>query len=65
MADNRTKRGYRDRSRIDVSEDCGVRYWTDRLGVSKSQLEEAVREVGPMAEAVETELRRKTLAAGP
>ncbi len=65
MADDRTNRGYRDRSRIDVSEDCEVRSWTDRLGVSKSQLEEAIREVGPAAETVENELRRKTLAGGP
>ena len=65
MADDETNLGDQNRSRVDVSEEREVRYWTDRLGVSKSQLEEAVREVGPTAEAVETELRRKTLAAGP
>ena len=61
MADDKTNRGPQDRSRINLSEDYEVRYWTDKFGVSKSQLEDAVREVGSSAEAVETELRRATL----
>lgn len=62
MADDKTNRGPQDRSRINLSEDYEVRYWTDKLGVSKSQLEEAVREVGPSASAVEAALRKQTLA---
>lgn len=65
MADDKTNRGPQDRSRINLNEDYEVRYWTDKFGVSKAQLEEAVREVGPSAETVETELRRSTLASGP
>ena len=61
MADDKTNRGPQDRSRINLSEDYEVRYWTDKFGVSKSQLEDAVREVGSSAEAVEAELRRSTL----
>lgn len=64
MADDKNNRGPQDRSRINFSEDYEVRYWTDKLGVSKAQLEEAVREVGSSADAVEAELRRKTLGSG-
>jgi hypothetical protein len=64
MADDKTNRGPQDRSRINLSEDYEVRYWTDKFGVSKAQLEEAVREVGSSADAVEAELRRRTLSSG-
>ena len=64
MADDKTNRGPQDRSRINLSEDYEVRYWTDKFGMSKSQLEDAVREVGSSAEAVEAELRRSTLGGG-
>jgi hypothetical protein len=61
MADDKTNRGPQDRSRINLSEDYEVRYWTDKLGISKSQLEEVVRKVGSSASAVEEELRKQTL----
>ncbi len=64
MADDKTNGGAQDRSRINLSEDYEVRYWTDKFGVSKAQLEEAVREVGSSVEAVEAELRRITLSGG-
>lgn len=64
MADDRTNRGPQDRSRINFGEDYEVRYWTDKFGVSKSQLEEAVRKAGSSAAAVEEELRRQTLSGG-
>lgn len=65
MADDMTHRGPHDHSRINLSEDYEVRYCTDKLEVSKAQLEDALREVGASADAVETELRRSTLASGP
>lgn len=61
MPDDKTNRGPQDRSRISLSEDYEVQYWTDKLGVSKAQLEEVVRQVGPSADAVEEELRKRTL----
>jgi hypothetical protein len=64
MADDRTNRGPQDRSRINLGEDYEVRYWTDKFGVSKSQLEEAVRKTGSSAAAVEEALRRQTLSGG-
>lgn len=64
MADDKTKRGPQDRSRISLSEDYEVRYWTDKLGISRSQLEDVIRKVGSSATAVEEELRKSTLAKG-
>lgn len=64
MADDKTSRGPQDRSRISLSEDYEVRYWTDKFGISKSQLEDVVKRVGPSASAVEQELRRTTLDKG-
>lgn len=64
MANDRTDRGSRERSRIDVREDDEIRYWSHRLGVPKSQLDEGVREVGCLAVAVEAERCWKTLAGG-
>lgn len=56
MADDFAKRGQQDRSRINVNEEHEVRYWTEALGVTKEQLALAVREVGPMADAVRKKL---------
>lgn len=62
MADDKTNRGPQDRTRVNLHEDYEVRYWTDKLGISKSQLEDAVRKVGPSAKAVEEELRKSALS---
>ncbi len=64
MADDKTNRGPQDRSRISLSEDYEVRYWTHKLGISRSQLENVVRKIGSSASAVEEELRKSTLAKG-
>lgn len=56
MADDTTIRGQQDRSRINVHEEHEVRYWTEALGINKEQLVAAVKEVGPMADAVRTKL---------
>jgi uncharacterized protein DUF3606 len=57
MANDRSKRGPQDRSRISLSEDYKVRYWSEKFGVSKERLAEAVRKVGNSAAAVEKELK--------
>ena len=56
MSDNKSNRGSPDRDRIDVNDPDEVRNWTKSLGVSKEQLEEAVRAVGPMATKVREHL---------
>ena len=57
MADDRTNRGTQDRSRINMSEAYEVRYWTEKFGVSKEELQRAVERVGSSAKAVEQELQ--------
>ena len=52
MSDDSQDRGEPDRSRISLSEDYEVRYWTERFGVTKEQLAVAVRKVGNSADAV-------------
>lgn len=56
MSDDRLNRGQPDRSKINMSEDYEVRYWTKHLGVSRDELERVVEKVGNSAKAVEKEL---------
>ncbi|HBI68731.1 MAG TPA: DUF3606 domain-containing protein [Massilia sp.] len=59
MSDNKQDRGQQDRSRINVHEDYEVRHWTEALGVSKEELEKAVKAVGPSVSAVREHLGKK------
>lgn len=56
MADNPNLRGGRDRERIALGQEHEVRYWTETLGVTRQELETAVREVGNDAGAVRRRL---------
>jgi hypothetical protein len=58
MSDDKRDRGESDRSRISLSEDYEVRYWTERFGVTKEQLAVAVHKVGNSADAVRRALRK-------
>ena len=55
MADDLKDRGARDRSRVNVHEDYEVRYWTEKWGVTKDQLVEAVQRAGVSVQAVARE----------
>jgi len=57
MADDFSKTGPADRSRINLTEPYEVQYWADKFGVSKERLSEAVRKVGHSADAVSRELK--------
>jgi hypothetical protein len=57
VADDKSKRGPADRSRISLSEDYEVRYWTHELGATRDELAAAIAEVGNNAEAVRQKLR--------
>jgi hypothetical protein len=57
MADNLGTRGPQDRSRINVSQEHEVRYWSEKFGISAEELKQAVQQVGPMADAVEQRVR--------
>jgi hypothetical protein len=58
MADDKTLRSAQDRSRIAMGEDYEVRYWTEKFGVSRERLQEAVDSVGNSADAVEDWFKR-------
>jgi len=59
MGDDRSNRGPRDRSRVNVNEDYEVRYWCGKFGCTEPELREAVNAVGVMADAVEAYLKKK------
>ncbi len=56
MADDKTKTGAADRTRINVNEDYELHYWAKALGVSADELRAAVKAVGPTAAAVRDHL---------
>ena len=57
MADDLSKRGPQDRSRVNVNEPWELSYWTKTFGVSAERLRQAVARVGVMRDDVERELR--------
>jgi hypothetical protein len=60
MADDKSKQGPQDRSRINVNERYELDYWSKKFGVSEDELKRAVGKVGVMADDVERELKRRT-----
>lgn len=60
MSDDMNKRGSQDRSRIALGEEHEVKYWTQSLGVSREELEEAVKSVGNSADKVRQHLEGKS-----
>jgi hypothetical protein len=56
MADDLTKKGAADRTRINVNETHEVAYWTKALRVTEDQLRKAVKAVGVMASEVRKHL---------
>jgi len=59
MSDDKTKKGQRDRDRINLNERYELDYWRKKFGVSEEELRAAVERVGSSANAVEQELRKK------
>jgi hypothetical protein len=58
MSDDKTKRAPQDANRVSLNEDYEVRYWTERFGVSKEILAQAVKAVGNGVQAVEAHLAK-------
>jgi len=52
MSDDTTIRAPQDSSRIALQEEYEVRYWTDKFGVTREELADAVNAVGHGADAV-------------
>ena len=57
MADDKTKTGGQDRTRISIAEDYEVRDWSRKFGVTPDELKAAVQAVGNEARAVEAHLK--------
>jgi len=57
MADDRTKKGPQDSSKINVNEEYELIYWTKRFGVSEQELKRAVSTAGVSVAAVEEYFR--------
>jgi hypothetical protein len=56
MADDKTKKGPADASRVNVKEPYEVEYWSKKFGVTPQQLKDAEKKVGPMAKDVQKAL---------
>ena len=59
MSDNKANAGNPDRSRIDINDPDEVRNWTKSLGVTKEELERAVKAAGPVADKVREHLGKR------
>jgi hypothetical protein len=51
MTDGTSKRGPRDSWRINLSEDYEVRYWSQKFGVTREELQQALQRAGSMAKS--------------
>ena len=58
MTDDKTKRRPQDANLISLTEDYEVEYWTEKFGITKERLAEAVKRVGHLAAAVEADINR-------
>jgi hypothetical protein len=59
MSDSLVNRGPRDLTRINLSDEQEVGYWTTALSVEEEELRRLVAEVGDQPEAVRTALAEK------
>jgi hypothetical protein len=57
MSDDTTLRSPQDRTRVAMGQEHEVRYWTQRFGVSREDLQRAVDAVGNSADAIERHLK--------
>ncbi len=53
----------REMNRVSLKEDWEISWWTQRFGVSKEQLEEAVRKVGDSVEKIREYFSQKNNAS--
>ena len=56
MTDSLAKRAQPDRSKINMSQDHEVHYWTKHLNISKEDLQKLVDKVGNSAAAIRKQL---------
>ena len=58
MANEKTKTGTAERTKINVNESEDLLYWTDKFGVTAVRIKDAVAAVGPSATKVEQSLKK-------
>ena len=58
MADSKTNRGEPDRSRVNLSEDYEVSYWTKEFGVTRNVLQRLVQEHNGSVEKIRAALNK-------
>jgi len=58
MADDKSKIGGQDRTRVHSNEDYELRNWAKKFGVSVDQVKAAVKAVGSNAKDVEAHLKQ-------
>ena len=58
MSDSKDKKDFRDRERINTSEDYEMQYWSEKFGISQQELKYVVEKVGPMVKDVELALKK-------
>ena len=58
MPDSKKQSGSPDSKRININEEHEVQYWTKALGVSKTELMNAVGKAGTSVEAVKNFLKK-------
>lgn len=62
MADDPKKPDSQDRTRINLSEEHEVQYWSERVGLTPERLREVVNEVGNSVERVREKLGWQKIA---
>jgi hypothetical protein len=60
MADDLRQTATPDDTRIDVDQDHAVKYWAEKLGLSREQIESAVAKVGSMVKNVRDHLQKRS-----
>jgi hypothetical protein len=58
MAERKTQKRIQLRNRINIEQPYEVKYWTRELGVSREELEQAVRAAGDHADQVRAHLEK-------
>jgi hypothetical protein len=58
MADDLKQTGRQDDERINPDQDHELKFWSEKLGVSRDELRRAVQAAGPMVKDVQRHLNR-------
>jgi hypothetical protein len=58
MADDKTKKDFRDRQRVSADEDYEIDYLVKKHGISRDQVREAIKAVGSNREKIEAYLKK-------